>query len=79
MHLLFCSCTVSKMQQISNRQNVHKKELQLSDCFVFMRNIEASLGLRFFFVWSSNTGAAAGLKQLGLLHTFSYDVQKGVF
>lgn len=42
-----------------------------------MHNIEASRGLKF--LWSSSARAAAGLKQLGLLHKFSYDVQKGVF
>lgn len=47
------------------------------DCSIFMHNIEASRGLKF--LWSSSTRAAAGLKQLGLLHEFSYDVQKGVF
>ncbi len=42
-----------------------------------MHNIEAEWGLKF--LWSNSTRAAAGLKQPGLLHEFSYDVQKGVF
>ena len=42
-----------------------------------MHNIEASWGLKF--LWSTSARAAAGLKQLRLLHKFSYDVQEGVF
>lgn len=54
------------------------KNYNSPDCSIFMHNnIMASWGLKF--LWSSTTCAAAGLKQLGLLHEFSYDVQKGVF